>query len=105
MNTANAIDVTVDWAVNAKTAGTYNITVRYAAITDRPAQLLVNGSVVQAVPFASSGSWTVWKTQVIQANLTAGNNKLTLKATGAEGLANIDVLEIWHTAAQPGNCN
>lgn len=104
-NTDNAAGTGVRWAVNVPAAGTYSVSFRYASVSDRAASLRVNGATVQGnVPFASTGSWTVWSQQTINVQLNAGNNRLELIANGADGLGNIDWLQVANRDARAGNC-
>ena len=85
----------LNWLIQTKTAGEHTLIFRYA-LTDgsRPLQLKVNGKVIiKALPFASTGSWTNWKTLTTPASLKAGVNDIRLESTGSSG-PNIDNLTI-----------
>lgn len=104
-NTDNAAGAGVRWAVNVPTAGTYSVSFRYASVSDRPATVRVNGAAVQGnVPFTSTGSWTAWSQQTTEVPLSAGNNQLELTANTADGLTNIDWLQVANGDARAGNC-
>jgi hypothetical protein len=94
VNTANVVGSDVEFTVSPPAAGTGRLVVRYANDTsaDRPASITVNGSPLPAVPFPSTGSWTTWRTQFIDAVLHTGANTVRLTATTSGGLANIDSL-------------
>lgn len=104
-NTDNAAGAGVRWAVNVPTAGTYSVSFRYASVSDRPATVRVNGAAAQGnVPFTSTGSWTAWSQQTTEVPLSAGNNQLELTANTADGLTNIDWLQVANGDARAGNC-
>lgn len=104
-NTDNAAGAGVRWAVNVPTAGTYSVSFRYASVSDRPATVRVNGAAAQGnVPFTSTGSWTAWAQQTTEVPLSAGNNQLELTANTADGLTNIDWLQVANGDARAGNC-
>ncbi len=104
-NSNNAVGANVRWAVNAPSTGNYNLAFRYAGVTDRPATLRVNGAAAQnGVPFASTTTWTNWSTQSLAVALNSGNNTIELVATVADGLPNIDWLQIGNKDAAPGTC-
>ena len=93
-NTDNASGNGIDYKVNVITAGTYTVTVRYAATSDRPADLIQNGSTVASLALPSTGSWTTWNTASTTASLSAGVSDLRLEATGSSGLPNIDYITL-----------
>lgn len=104
-NTDNQVNAAVRWAINVPAAGDYSLGFRYAGISDRGASLVVNGSVQQnAVAFTSTAAWTNWSQQLLTVNLKSGVNQLALISNTAEGLANIDNLQVWHDNATAGVC-
>lgn len=97
VNTANALGAFVEVTVNVPTAGVHTIAFRFANGTaiNRPADLSINGGVVQAAaPFAPTGAWTTWSDLVITRNLSAGNNTFRLTATTTNGCANLDKVTV-----------
>ncbi len=54
----------------------------------------MNGSTVSSAQFAGTGSWESWTTATIAVPLNAGGNTVRLTATTANGLANIDYIEV-----------
>ena len=93
VNSANAIGAYSEVTVNVATAGSYTIDFRFAngTTTNRPADLRINGTVVQtAVAFNGTGAWTTWGDVVVTKTLNAGNNTIRLTATTATGCANLD---------------
>jgi rhamnogalacturonan endolyase len=104
-NSNNAAGAYVRWAVNAPAAGNYMVAIRYAGVTDRPATVRINGSIVQNnLPLISTSAWTSWSSQTLTVALNNGNNVIELAANGAEGLPNIDWLQIGNKDATPGTC-
>lgn len=96
-NTANAVGSYVEWTVNVPSAGNYKLDFRFAngGTADRPADVSVNGTVVQAgQSFVATGAWTTWSDVVVTKALVAGTNKIRLTATTANGTANIDKLTV-----------
>lgn len=95
-NAANAVGGFAQFTVNAASAGTATIGIRYANGTtaNRPADISVNGTVVQAASaFNGTGAWTTWATKTLTANVNAGANTIRIAATTASGPANIDYLD------------
>jgi len=112
-NTDNAIGSYVEWTVNAPSAGSHTLRLRYAngATTDRPMDLSVNGSRAPAgLAFAGTGSWDTWATPTATVTLNAGTNTIRVTATTTNGGPNIDYLEVepQHTStryeAESGTC-
>ncbi|MDZ7924586.1 MAG: CBM35 domain-containing protein [Marinagarivorans sp.] len=103
-NTDNAMGVSVTWALNVPKTDDYTLSIRYAGVSNRPGALSINGTARGTFNFASTTSWTNWQTETLKVRLTAGNNTLKLTANTMEGLANIDVLKVWHTGALAGKC-
>jgi rhamnogalacturonan endolyase len=97
-NSANASGAAVQFTVNASSAGTATLGIRYAngTTTDRPAT--VNGT---ALSFAGTGAWNAWATRTMTVPVNAGNNTIRIAATTAAGLANIDFLDFEVGATQP----
>ncbi|MGN9908820.1 cellulase family glycosylhydrolase [Phytohabitans sp. LJ34] len=96
-NATNAVGAFAQFTVDAASAGTATIGIRYANGTtaNRPADISVNGSVVQsASAFNGTGAWTAWATKTLTANLTAGTNTIRVAATTANGPANIDYVDV-----------
>jgi hypothetical protein len=88
----NASNDFIEWNVNAAKAETYDVTFRYAngKGSSRPLELRVNGQVVQAsMAFASTGSWSTWRTVTARVPLAAGANRVRLTAIGSGG-PNVD---------------
>jgi hypothetical protein len=97
VNSGNAIGAYSEVTVNVPTAGSYTIDIRFAngTTTNRPADLRINGTVVQsAVAFNGTGAWTTWSDVIVTKTLNAGNNTIRLTATTAVGCANLDKVTV-----------
>jgi len=96
-NATNATGSFVQFTVDAASAGSATISIRYAngTTTNRPADISVNGSVAQAASaFNGTGAWTAWATKTLTANVDAGANTIRIAATTANGPANIDYVDV-----------
>ncbi|GAA3663239.1 hypothetical protein GCM10022267_56840 [Lentzea roselyniae] len=93
-NGTNAVGAHAQFTVTA--AGTATIGVRFAngTTTARPANLIVNGTTVGTVSFEPTGAWTSWSTKALNVPLTAGENTVRLDPTSADGLPNVDYLDV-----------
>jgi hypothetical protein len=95
-NANNAVGAAAQFIVNAPASGSATIVIRYANGTtaNRPADVIVNGSTVQAASaFNGTGAWNAWASKTLTASLNGGNNTIRLNPTTSNGLANIDYLE------------
>ncbi|MGW2637142.1 carbohydrate-binding protein [Streptomyces sp. NPDC001348] len=95
-NGTNATGAYAQFTVNAATAGTATLNVRFANGTTaaRPADLVVNGSTVQSPSFEATGAWSAWATKTLTVSLKAGSNTVRLAPTASGGLPNIDYLDV-----------
>ena len=96
-NANNAVGAAAQFTVNASASGSATIAIRFAngGTANRPADIIVNGSTVQAASaFDPTGAWTTWVTKTLTASLNGGNNTIRLSPTTANGLANIDYLDL-----------
>ncbi|GGN87738.1 hypothetical protein GCM10011579_080890 [Streptomyces albiflavescens] len=101
-DTTNAAGVYVEFTVNAASAGTGSIAVRYAngSTADRPIDVSVNGTVVASnVSFPPTADWDTWATRTVAAPVNAGANTIRLTATTAAGDPNLDYVDFDVTAA------
>lgn len=94
-NGANSTSGYAQFTVNAATAGTATLSVRFAngATAARPASLVVNGAAVQTPSFEATGAWTTWVTKTLTVTLNAGSNTVRLNPTTAAGLPNVDYVD------------
>ncbi|MEU2181444.1 carbohydrate-binding protein [Streptomyces thermolilacinus] len=95
-NGRNAVGAALQFTVDAPQAGTATLTVRYAngTTSPRPATLTVNGASAGQQSFAPTGAWATWASATLTVPLDAGANTIRLTPTTADGLANIDHLEV-----------
>jgi uncharacterized repeat protein (TIGR02543 family) len=98
VNTNNVINSYIEWTVTPSTAGSYTLEFRHAngTTTDRPGSVSVNGTtVISSLSFPGTGAFTTWVLTAKQTvTLIAGANKIRLTATTANGLSNIDYLQV-----------
>ncbi len=97
VNYDNVAGSSVEFKVNADTAGPREVTLRFANGTavNRPLDISVNGSLaIDEQSFAGTGAWTTWQTVTLTLNLEAGENTVRAAATTANGGPNLDYLEI-----------
>jgi predicted alpha-1,6-mannanase (GH76 family) len=89
----------VDFHVNVQTAGTYQLTLRYAAGAGDATRLVyANGAnVVTNQRFASTGAWDTWSTVTVSAQLPAGASTVSVIYNSGDGSTqylNLDGLAI-----------
>lgn len=94
VNTDNRLGAAVSWVINSSTAQNATLTFRYAngGAEARSGVVSINGKLLGEATFNTTEAWTTWKLFSINLDLVAGENELIIKALGAEGLANIDVV-------------
>jgi polygalacturonase len=102
-NNTNAVGASVQWAVDAASAGTATLTLRYAngTTTDRPMNLTVNGVAAGTLNFPPTGSWDTWANASANVTLAAGANTVRLAATTSAGGPNLDYVDVAAAAPPP----
>ncbi|MEU4406565.1 CBM35 domain-containing protein [Streptosporangium sp. NPDC023963] len=94
-NGTNAAGAHAQFTVNATTAGTATLGVRFAnGTTARPTNLIVNGTTAQTLSFEGTGAWSAWATKTTTVPLNAGPNTIRLTPTGSAGLPNLDYIDV-----------
>ncbi|HUR02953.1 MAG TPA: CBM35 domain-containing protein, partial [Nonomuraea sp.] len=96
VNGDNVVGPYTEWTVNAPSAGTATLAIRYANGTTsaRTADVSVNGTVVSAGrSFGTTANWNTWATSTLTATLNAGDNKIRVTSVNAGGNPNLDYLE------------
>ncbi|MFI6318063.1 YbhB/YbcL family Raf kinase inhibitor-like protein [Nonomuraea sp. NPDC050556] len=97
VNGDNVAGSYTEFTVNAASAGTATIAIRYAngTTSNRPSDVSVNGSVVSAArAFNPTTNWDTWATSTLTAPVNAGANKVRLTASSAGGNPNLDFLDV-----------
>lgn len=95
VNTDNINGATVNWAAYLAEAGQYSIMFRYASSSNRPGRVTINDEDMGILEFPSTASWDDW--ELSKLNYTAaeaGVVKISVSATSADGLGNIDYMSI-----------
>jgi hypothetical protein len=104
-NLTNAVGSTETWAVNAPSAGTATLSIRYSNGTaaNRPMNISVNGGAPVTVIFPSTSVWTTWATATIDnVALNAGTNTIKAASDTADGGPNLDDVDVAFTPGTPG---
>ncbi|GAA1615082.1 cellulase family glycosylhydrolase [Kribbella sancticallisti] len=97
VNFDNVTGSSVEYTVNAPSAGPYSLTFRYAngTTTNRPLDVTVNGTLAaDDLAFPGTGAWTSYQTVTANATLVAGTNKIKTTAVTANGGPNADSLTL-----------
>lgn len=103
VNSDEGVGQEISWSV-ATTGAPVTLSFRYATSGDRPAQLLVDDTEVEALAFPSTSEWTNWTDVSSSVSLGAGVHTITLRSTGASGLPNIDSLSLLGEGATQAEC-
>jgi lysophospholipase L1-like esterase len=96
LNANNTMTAGIDWSIAIGQAGTVSLSIVYAnGGADRPAEVLVD-DVAQStnVSFPTTTDWTTWGAVSVDLTLEAGTHSLALEPLSADGLANIDRIEL-----------
>lgn len=95
INGENILGSTVNWTVNFTEPGSYSIQFRYASTSARPGTVKINGKTIGTASFPSTGAWEVWNFSNVSYTVAeAGDVLLSVSATDAAGLPNIDYMSI-----------
>lgn len=94
-NGRNATGAAAQFTVTASSGGAAILGIRYAngTTTNRPADVIVNGTTVATVPFAGTGAWTTWTMVTLSLNVSSATSTIRLSPTTSGGLANIDLID------------
>lgn len=94
-NSADTNGAGIYWNLYFGPAVTKALTFRYAGTNARTADLIVNGTnVAGKIAFPSTGAWTNWDYTTVYPNIGAGAAVVRLQSSSADGLPNIDYLEV-----------
>ena len=104
INTNNAVGSGINYKVIFKTEGLKTIYVRYATPNSRPANLLLNGTLVaENIDFPSTGGFENYEVIPVTVSTQTGIADIRIEAITADGLGNIDYIQV--TEATPADCN
>ncbi len=81
----------VEFDVEAPIAGSYSLSFRYAAETNRPCELQIDGRTRAPLGFAATNSSRSWRVQSVPVTLTPGHHTVRVKATRSSG-PNLDAM-------------
>ncbi|MFJ8959383.1 cellulase family glycosylhydrolase [Lentzea sp. NPDC102401] len=104
VNYDNEVGSSVEFTVNAGTAGLAALTFRFANGTtaNRPMDISVNGTVVASnFSFPGTGAWTTWTIKSATVTLNAGSNTIKTVATTVNGGPNLDRIDVDAQSATP----
>lgn len=104
-NATNASGAYAQFTVNAASAGTATLNIRFAngSATARPATVAVNGTTAATASFETTGTWDGWTTKTLTVPVKAGGNTVRLTPTTSDGLPNLDHLEADVATAAAGS--
>lgn len=103
-NTNNANGNAVRYRVNAPSESYYNLELRYASASDRPAIVVVNGETAGNINFPSTGDWTSWTVDSVNVELSGGENHISIVAISGDGLPNIDSMTVIGNSPAAADC-
>lgn len=94
-NTTNTTGAAAQFTVSASGPGTAMLGVQFAngSSSSRPADVVLNGTVVESTSFETTGAWPSWATKTLPVQVSSGSNTIRFEATGSGGLPNIDYLD------------
>ncbi|MEU6105922.1 carbohydrate-binding protein [Streptomyces flaveolus] len=94
-NGTNKTGAHAQFTVDASTAGTATLKIRFANGTTgaRAVDIIVNGTTVTSASFETTGTWTAWATKTLTVPVKAGGNTVRLSPTTSGGLPNLDYLD------------
>ena len=91
-------DGAVEFNVDAETAGTYDVALKYALGFNgetRSMNLYINGAFKEKITFTDTGSWDSWGKKVVAMDLSEGNNTIKLAREGVgQGDINLDNIHL-----------
>ena len=94
-DTADTAGASIRWKLDFPASTTGAFTFRYASLTDRTADLYVNGlNVASGIRFPATGSLSTWELVTVHAAVGAGSSELRLQSVSTDGLPNIDFLGV-----------
>ncbi|WP_339617719.1 pectate lyase [uncultured Gilvimarinus sp.] len=103
-NSDNKSGAGITYSINADYAHNALLDIRYAATSNRPADIEVNGTVVGTAYLPATGAWDSWNSESLTVPLEAGENRVRLIAQTANGLPNIDSMTAVGDNLSAGSC-
>ena len=103
-NADNTVTAGITYSINSDYAGSVLLDIRFATISNRAANIEINGAVVDEINFVSTGAWTSWTNENVTVRLQAGINTLRLVPRTDAGLPNVDSLRIVGNSLNPAAC-
>ena len=93
-NTTNALGSKISWILNSDINQTATISFRYAngGSASRGGTITINGNAAGELILNPTGSWTTWEMASMNLGIENGANEITITATTADGLANLDLV-------------
>lgn len=101
---SNKGNAAVQFTVNASSAGSYDVALRYANGTGSTMtlSLYLNGAKLKQISLPATANWDSWSTRVDTVNLVSGNNTIRYKFdTTDSGNVNLDKIDVAATPAPP----
>jgi len=94
INTDNLLGASAIWKLNSTSDQTVTLAFRFAngGTGNRDGQVYINGNATALLSLPLTNSWTAWEFASVNVVLKAGENEIKVSAVGADGLANIDVV-------------
>lgn len=94
-NTTDSTGAGINWNLNFDASLVKAFTFRYASVNSGTADLIVGGvNVASEIQFPSTGSWTSWDYVTVYAYTPEGTADVRLQSTSANGLPNVDYLQV-----------
>jgi len=96
LNLDNSVGAGATWGIQAASAGSRTLVLRYAngSANARPVAVAIDGVTrIASLDLPSTGGWAVWKPVLFQLDVPAGQSMLSFEALTAEGAPNLDLLD------------
>ncbi len=105
-NTKNFDGALISWEVSAASAGDVPLRIVYSSgAGDRTGVFSINGQALPAqTAFPATSDFTSWSELTVNVPLVQGDNLITLTAVGADGLPNVDLIELTSNGLSPVDC-
>lgn len=107
VNPTNANGAFVTYMITSEKDQQVELGYRFAngGTAARPGIIYVNGQVGNKIPLPTALSWINWEIARTNVNLVKGVNKIEIRATSVEGLANLDYITIHNNSISSASCN